>query len=69
MDNELLRALRELIDAGRLVATIDVTGKPFYRVTSLTPHTGQPGKLICWLDPQGLDDDLRTPIDDPDADC
>jgi hypothetical protein len=68
MEDDELRVLRELINAGRLVATIDISGEPFHFVTSITEHTGQPGKLILWLDPQGVSDDLKTVMADLDPD-
>jgi hypothetical protein len=64
MEDEL-RVLHELISARRLVATIDISGEPFHFVTTVTGHTGQPGKLILWLSPQGVSDDLITVMVDP----
>ena len=54
----MLAVTEQLLDEG-LFATIDVTGRPFHRVTTITRHTLH-GKLIFWLDPDGLDDDLTT---------
>ena len=68
MEDEL-RVLHELINSGRLVATIDITGKPFHFVVSMTQHNVQPGMLILWLDPQGLDDDLETSMGETPDDC
>jgi hypothetical protein len=49
----------------RMYATIDIDGKPYHRVTSITTHTRRPDVLVFWVDPQGLDDDLETPMDNP----
>jgi hypothetical protein len=54
------RVVHKLLLTGRFIATIDVDGKPFHRVHTITRH--RLGPLIMWLDPQGLDDDLETPM-------
>jgi hypothetical protein len=56
----LLRMMRE----GRLFATIDEEGEPFHEVTTITQNTRFPDRLVLWLFPQGVDDDLRTPMGD-----
>ena len=66
--DEELRVLGKLIEEDRLVATIDATGEPFHRVACLTQHTGRRDKLILWLEAEGLDDDLETPMTQPEDD-
>lgn len=66
--SEAIEVLRNLINAGRLVATIDVSGEPFHFAVSVTQRTiGD--EIILWLDPTGVDDDLSTVMcdrtDDP----
>ena len=67
MTDDEIRALNKLIAEDHLIATIDVTGKPFHRVMDVTQHTQRRDKLILWLEPAGLDDDLETPMADPDC--
>jgi hypothetical protein len=62
-DDDAMAMLWDLIHAGRLVATVDVSGEPFHFVTCLSRRTiGD--ELILWLDPMGVDDDLMTVMSD-----
>ncbi len=66
--DEELRIIAKLVEEDRLIATIDRTGEPFHRIASMTSHSRRRDKLILWLQPEGLDDDLETPMADPDPD-
>ena len=52
--------IMRLIMENRLVATIDVAGSPYHAVDFVSQHTGIDDTLILWLSPTGLDDDLKT---------
>lgn len=57
------RLIAAMVEEGRLLATTDQHGAPFRFVRDVSRHTREADKLILWLDPQGVDDDLTTPME------
>jgi hypothetical protein len=57
-----MSALFQLIQEGRLFASIDVDGEPFYKVNFASPSTSRLPEpvgekaLILWLSPEPIDD-------------
>jgi hypothetical protein len=68
MNDEVLELLRGLIQDGHLVATCDVDGAAFHYVQRLTTKSDRSDVVVLWLDPVGLNHDLKTPMP-ADADC
>ncbi len=60
-DQEIYALLLHLTLSNRLVATVDVDGEPFHWVTNTTKRSIG-NEFILWLEPQGVDDDLTTPL-------
>ena len=61
--------LRKLAHQDRLYATIDIGGYPFHCVMTASEKTDGPGTYLLWLEPQGVDDDFKTPMMPTDAEA
>ncbi len=64
LSDQQLQLLTEMVEQGKLLATADTHPTSFRPVSVVTRHTQRPDTLILWLDPQGVDDDLTTPVED-----
>jgi hypothetical protein len=62
--DRLVQQIAALAEQGKLIATIDEHGAPFRFVRNVSRHTRRPDTLVLWLDPQGVNDDLETPMPD-----
>jgi hypothetical protein len=60
-DEELIKVLYEHRD--RLIATIDIEGKPFHEIGTIMLSTerddGVERRIVLWLDPDELEDNWR----------